>query len=245
MVHGYEMIAWDPQRQIFFSMPNHHGYYKKALPTVADFRRRNARLLNRNAASPWRFDPWNRSWHRLKTPTGSPKSGYGDVLMYIPSKQMLFFYHHKKVSYYDPLKNRWQFANPNGPVPPFGIDPTACHDAIRNRVYIGGGDYPVAKGSNALWIYEVQTESWADSRPAGSPGDNRYGTNVAVMTCDTRSDRVYLFRHAGKLKGVFVYDAKKRLEYRRHPVTQILAGPECRQRVLSPRSNGPYFSFGE
>ena len=209
MVHGYEMTAWDSARQIFFSMPNHHSYFAKALPGVAAFRAQNKMRLNRSAASPWMFDPWNRKWHRLKTSTASPGSGYGNVLMYIPSKQRLLFYRPKRMYFYDPDKNTWREASPGGPAPPFGIDPTACHDPKRDRMYIGGGAYPVARGPNALWIYEVGAHRWADPKPNGVPGSNHFGTNVAIMACDSRKDRVYLFRYRGKARGVYVYDAKR------------------------------------
>lgn len=209
MVHGYEMTAWDPVRQVFFSMPNHHVYFKKRLPSVAKFRQENTGRLNRTSASPWMFDPWNRRWHRLKTTTPSPKSGYGDVLMFVPSKNKLFFYRARRVSYYDLRNNSWQQVNTRGPHPPFGIDPTACHDPKRDRIYLGGGSYPVAKGPNALWVYDVKTDGWVDLKPTGSPAGNRFGTNAAVMTCDSRTDRVHLFRHRGKQRGLYVYDAKK------------------------------------
>ena len=209
MVHGYEMTAWDPVRQIFFSMPNHHSYFRKALPSVAKFREANAARPNRTSASPWMFDPWNRKWHRLRTATPSPKSGYGDVLMFVPSQQKLFFYRSRRAHYYDPKNNSWQEVNARGPLPPFGIDPTACHDPKRDRIYIGGGNYPVAKGPNGLWIFDVAAGRWIDPKPAGSPAGNHFGTNVAVMTCDPRTDRVYLFRHAGGERGLYIYEARK------------------------------------
>jgi len=105
IVHGYEMMAWDLDHQIFFSMPNHHSCFAKALPSVATFRAENKSCLNRSDASPWMFDPWNRKWHRLKTATASPKSGYGSVLMYIPFMQKLLFYRLKGIPFYDPDKN--------------------------------------------------------------------------------------------------------------------------------------------
>lgn len=209
MVHGYEMTAWDPVRQLFFSMPNHHVYFRKHLPSVAAFRRQNAQRLNTTAASPWIFDPWNRKWHRLKTATPSPAAGYGDVLMFVPSRNKLFFYRSGRVSFYDPQNNSWSQVSARGPLPPFGIDPTACHDPRRDRIYIGGGNYPIAKGDNALWIYDVKTDTWVDPKPAGSPAGNHYGTNVAVMTCDPRTDSVYLFRHKGGAPGLYIYDTKK------------------------------------
>lgn len=209
MVHGYEMTAWDSVRQLFFSMPNHHVYYGRALPSIAKFRRENSARLNRLSASPWMFDPWNRKWHRLKTTTPSPKSGYGDVLMFIPSQRKLFFYRLRRAFYYDPENNSWQPISTRGHAPPFGIDPTACHDRKRDRIYIGGGAYPVAKGENALWIFDVLSRGWINPRPKGSPGGNHYGTNVAVMTCDFLKDSVHLFRSRGKNRGLYIYDAGK------------------------------------
>ncbi|CAN0449597.1 unnamed protein product [Discosporangium mesarthrocarpum] len=209
MVHGYEMTAWDPVRQIFFSMPNHHSYAGKALPSVVKFRRENRGRLNATSASPWMFDPWNRKWHRLKTTTPSPKSTYGNVLMFVPSQRKLFFYRPHKAHYYDPQDNSWQQVGARGPVPPFGIDPTACHDPRRDRIYMGGGAYPAAKGENALWIFDVKSSRWVDPKPAGSPAGKHFGTNVAVMTCDPRTDSVYLFRRSGENRGLYIYDADK------------------------------------
>lgn len=209
MVHGYEMTAWDPVRQIFFSMPNHHPYFSRPLPSVAEFRRQNAGRLNTRFASPWMFDPWNRKWHRLRTSTPSPKSTYGNVLMFIPSEKKLFFYRPHQASYYDPQNNSWQLVSARGPLPPFGIDSTACHDPKRDRIYIGGGAYPVAKGDNGLWIFDVASRRWIDPKPAGSPAGNHYATNMAVMTCDPRTDSVYLFRRSGEHRGLYIYDAQK------------------------------------
>ena len=209
MAHGYEMTAWDSVRQLFFSMPVHHGYYARALPGVVAFRQQNASALNRNAASPWMFDPWNRRWHRLRTRMGSPSSSYGHVLMFIPSNRKLLFYRPKQVFYYDPAKNAWHEVATGGPPPPFGIDPTACHDPGRDRLYIGGGSYPVAQGDNAFWVFEIKTERWLNPAPSGSPGGNEYGSNFAMMSCDSRKDRVYLFRHGGPGRGVYIYDAAK------------------------------------
>lgn len=209
MVHGYEMTAWDPIHQIFHHMPVYHGYHSRPLPSVTAFRRQNIARLNRRAASPWMFDPWNRVWHRLKTSTPSPKSEVGDVLMFVPSQRKLFFYRLGKVSYYDPQENTWQQVTTQGPRPPFGIDATVCHDPKRDRIYLGGGAYPVAKGPNALWIFDVATNRWIDPKPSGSPAGNHYGTNLAVMTCDPRTDSVYLFRRSAGKRGLHIYDAKK------------------------------------
>ena len=228
MVHGYQMTAWDPRRQIFFAMPNHHSYFAKALPSVARFRADNRNRLNERRASPWMFDPWNLRWHRLKTPGPSPRTGYGNVLEYLPNADRLFQFDARRVAYYLPDKNTWVYPSVTGPRPPFGIDPTACHDPVRDRIYIGGGNYPIAPGPNALWVFDVKKNRWIDPAPAGSPGSNRFSTNIAVMTCEPRSGRVVLFRHAGGPRGVYVYDAGGAAE----DVRAKIGG----QRILSSRS---------
>lgn len=209
MVHGYQMTAWDPRRQLFFAMHNHHSYVANALPSVAGFRAQNRDRLNERSASPWMFDPWNRRWHRLRTADPSPRSSYGHVLAYVPAGDRLFHYDAKRVGFYLADSNRWVYPAVTGSRPPFGIDPTACHDPVRDRMYIGGGSYPVAPGPNALWIFDLKNNRWIDPAPTGSPGGNIYNTNVAVMTCETRNDRVLVFRHNAGRRGVYVFDADR------------------------------------
>lgn len=205
MVHGYEMTAWDPDRQLFFSMPNTHTYYRNVLPGVAGFRKENQQRLNRNRVSPWMFDPWHRKWDRVRTLTASPRSSLGHALMYIPSKRAHLFYDTKQIHFYDPDALKWTRTSPTGPRPPFGIDAAACHDPRRDRVYIGGGAYPVAPGPNALWYYDVGANRWVDPRPGGDPGGKSYSNNVSIMLCDTNTDRIYLFRHRGNSRGLYIY----------------------------------------
>ena len=59
----------------------------------------------------------------------------------------------QEVSFYDTTTDKWRNVNPKGPEPPWGIDATSCYDPKRDRIYIGGGSYPVTPvGSNAFWI---------------------------------------------------------------------------------------------
>ena len=139
----------------------------------------------------------------------SPTSQVGDVVIYLPTRREVFHYSYGRIAFYDPAANSWRTVVPKGPKPAFGIDATACYDARRDRIYIGGGQYPVAGGSNALWIFDARTERWIDPKPAGSPGGNSYGTNVAVMNCDAKADRVVLIRHRGASRGVHVYDPER------------------------------------
>ncbi len=206
MVHGYEMSSWDPHLQLLHVMEADHAYLKNKVPGLAKFRRDVDARSGRRSASPWMFDPWNRRWHRVRTPMRSPRSGVGYVVIYLPDTREIFHYSNRRVGFYDPSANRWRVARPGGPAPMFGIDPTACYDARRDRIYIGGGKYPVAESSNALWIFDAKAERWIDPRPAGSPGGNSYGTNVAIMNCDSSADRVVLIRHRESSRGVHVYD---------------------------------------
>jgi hypothetical protein len=209
MVHGYEMVTWDPHRQILYAMEAPHVYLNSKVPGLADLRREVEARSGRRAASPWMFDTWNRRWHRVRTPMRSPKPQVGDVVVYLPNKREVFHYSNRRVGFYDPSANGWRVVRPGGSPPGFGIDATACYDGRRDRIYIGGGKYPEAKGSNALWIFDIRTERWIDPNPAGSPGGVSYGTNVAIMNCDAKADRVVLIRHAGESRGVHVYDPER------------------------------------
>ena len=115
--------------------------------------------------------------------------------------------------YYHPTGNDWSEAKAHGTPPPFGIDLTCCYDSRRDRIYLGGGSYPVAKGDNALWIWDVKTSSWMDPKPNGKPcnGSNSYATNIVAMHYDLASDTVLVFRHTGSVQecGVFAYDVER------------------------------------
>ncbi len=47
---------------------------------------------------------------------------------------------------------------PKGPPPPFGLDASACLDTRRNRVYLGGGYFPVVR-FNVVWRTDFETVS--------------------------------------------------------------------------------------
>ncbi len=210
MVHGYEMVTYDTHRRRFMSMPC-PGAYWKAIKGRKAFLAANAGKLNRGRASPWMYDTVAGRWDRLKTRSASPRSGFGDVLIYLPPHRKAFFHRRgRPPSFYDPAGNDWTTVKAKGPPPPFGIDATACYDAKRDRIYMGGGSYPVAKGDNALWVYDLKTNAWVDPKPKGKPcgGSNSYATNIATMHYDAAADAVVLVRHKGTPaeRGVYVYD---------------------------------------
>jgi len=205
-VHGYEMLAFDTDRNKFAWMPCPGGY-----DNVLDARRQSwgsGRGYRPSRCSPWMYDVATGKFELRKTPAGSPGSGFGDTLIYVPSLRKFWFKQGGQpdpdVWYYDPAANTWTGVRATGPKPPFGIDSTACLDATRNRIYIGGGSYPVASGPNAFWIYDLATNAWIDPQPQGSPG-NSYATAYAFMNYDSVNDVVVLVKHSSAPKGVFIY----------------------------------------
>ncbi len=209
-VHGYSMNTYDTERKRFLSMPNLHEYWSRALP-----QRKKWLKAAPADASPWMFETTTGKWNRLRTATTAPRSGYGDTLIYLPSRKQAFFAHRsQEVWFYDTEKNTWKQAKPEGPAPPFGIDATSCYDPKRQRIYIGGGSYPTAPESgHAFWVYDLKLNRWVDPKPKGKPckGSNSYATLNALMTYDPVSDRVLLVYHSYHYStedrlGVYVYD---------------------------------------
>jgi hypothetical protein len=212
MGHGYEMTAYDTAGRRFLSMPNPTGFEKKALPQ----RQRWYRPPPRDA-SPWFFETATGRWNRLRAGTPGPDSSHGDLLVYLPERKQAFFAHRsREVWLYDLARNKWHQVTTKGPPPPFGIDATACYDSRRQRIYLGGGSYPVApSGRNAFWIFDVKTSTWIDPAPRGAPckSSNSYPTKNALMLYDTVNDVVLLVVHSffdtdRKSVGVYIYDPK-------------------------------------
>jgi hypothetical protein len=206
-VHGYEMLAFDTDRRKFCWMSCPGGY-----DTVLDPRRNlwgTGHGYRPSNCSPWMYDVASGKFQLQKTAPGAPGGGFGDTLVYIPSLKKFWF---KKGGqpdpdawFYDPAANTWTGITAPGPKPPFGIDSTCCLDTKRNRIYIGGGSYPVASGSNAFWIFDLNTNTWIDPQPSGSPG-NSYATAYAFMNYDSVDDVVILVKHTAK--ELHIYDPK-------------------------------------
>jgi hypothetical protein len=214
MAHGYEGTTYDSHLRRFMFMPCSGGYWEKAMG-----QRRLAWLGKKSneaakGCGPWLYDTSTGKWDRHPTGSPSPAGGFGDVLVYVPTLKRTFLRHRSEVWWYDAAKNQWTKASAKGPPPPFGIDPTACYDTKRDRIYVGGGSYPVAEGPNALWIYDVRSDTWIDPKPKGTccGGSNSYNSNIATMTNDQASDVVVLNRHKGEAgagqTGLWIYDPK-------------------------------------
>lgn len=203
--HAYQMTSWVPESKSFAFMEARHNFYQNALPTIGAFMKANKDLLNEHHASPWFYDTTADTWRRYRTKTESPDPYLGATLTYIPTLKGLLYIDEDRVWFYDPAQNSWKFLNPSGPKPPFGIDATSCYNSKRDRIYIGGGDYPRAKGPNAFWIYDIRKNTWIDPKPKGSPGSNRYGTHYNMMQYDSASDTVLLFRYGDDGRGIYAY----------------------------------------
>jgi hypothetical protein len=173
--------------------------------------------------SPWMYDVATGRFelHKVKGPF--PGGGMAHVLVYLPSLKKSFYYRggQKDAWLYDAARNAWSKLTPRGPPPPFGIDANACLDLKRNRIYLGGGYYPLAAGPSAFWCYDVAANAWIDLQPKGKPcmGCKRYGPNHALMHYDSANDVVVLFYHrlpqampdgdfnpGVKALGIYVYD---------------------------------------
>jgi hypothetical protein len=208
--HGYELNAYDPEAKRFVSMPCGDPYWEGAMP-----QRKGWLKPEPKDASPWFYELSSGRWDRVRTGTRGPESSFGDLLFYVPTKKQYFFAHRSSdVWFYDPKAKRWKSVAPAGPKPPFGIDPTCCYDAKRDRIYLGGGGYPTApEGTNAFWIYDLKSDAWIDPKPKGAPckGSTGYSTVNAVMLYDTANDVVLLVYHSfnyskAERLGVYVYD---------------------------------------
>lgn len=225
MVHGYEMVTYDTDRRKFMFMPCPGSYW---LASIGERRKEGGGCYPNwpfipTQCSPWMYDVAAGKFEISKTKGACPGSGFADVLVYVPSIKKSFCWRGgaKDAWFYDPQTNAWTNVAPKGPPPPFGIDANACLDTKRERIYIGGGYYPVSAGPHAFWCYDIKTNAWVDLEPKGKPcgGCNRYGPNKAAMNYDSASDAVVLFYHllpvaetdgpinpGPEALGIYVYD---------------------------------------
>ncbi len=188
----------DPQRKQFSFVPCEVDYWKKGLSRRLKWLEGRKDLQIEGSPSPFFYDVGSARWQRRQTAGPGPYTSFGNVWEYIPSKKKYFLRdNHHEIWWYDPAENTWEKKSPTGPPPPFGIDPTACYDPGRERMYIGGGSYPVSDGDHALWIYDLAKDAWLDPHPAGKPcgGSNSYNTNNSTMTYDSQNDVVILCRY--------------------------------------------------
>ncbi len=224
MSHAYSQVTYDTDRKRFVFMPCPGPDWMLAL---AERRKSWGGYVNwphtPSHCSPWMFNVSTGKFEIHKVEGAYPGAGKADVLVYLPTIKKSFYYQGgtKDAWLYEAKANVWSRLSPQGPPPPFGIDANACLDVKRNRIYIGGGYYPVAVGPSAFWCYDVASNTWIDLQPKGTPcgGCNRYGPNHALMHYDSANDAVVLFYHrlpqsstdgsvnpGDKALGVYIYD---------------------------------------
>ena len=220
MVHGYEMLAWDGDREQFLSMTCSGGYYDSAIPEYRYIHTHYSDLLN-NRVSPWIFDMNTRQWDRHPAPTTDDRyvsSPMGAVMHYLPDQQKTFFWNHMSAPsdvnnwFYDNVNQEWNILEAGGTPPPFGIDGSSAYDPVRKRIYMGGGAYPsVEIGENPMWIYDTEANTWTDPQPTGDSVGTSFSTNNNILHYDTVNDVLILFRHGAcdeevNRCGIFIYD---------------------------------------
>jgi hypothetical protein len=226
--HGYEMVSYDVDRQRFLFMPGASQDWQAASPFG---KRRLAWGVKGQgvprSSSPWQYDVRSGRWGLLKVNGPAPVNTLANVSAYVPSSKTLFYWYpneNNEVWFYDPATNAWSRVKAKGPPPPFGIEASACLDVKRERVYLGGGYYPVSKGPHAFWCFDLRTNTWIDLQPKGKPckGCNRFGPNHAIMNYDVANDVVLLIFHRWQMvppdgdvqpgqesRGVYVYDPRE------------------------------------
>lgn len=201
-VHAYDLLTWDGDLRRLLIMGTHEYHF--APKTLKALMPDGGKVP---ASSPWSYDPASGRWDVQAMDGPSAEKAEG-TLLYVPGMKKTFYRSGKgkDLWFHDGAKNAWAKVTPQGPTPPFGIDPTACYDPKRERIYIGGGSYPsVEEGKNALWIYDLKADAWIDPQPKGTPLSH-FATTYATMRYDPIADVVLVTAHSEKKKGIHVYD---------------------------------------
>ncbi|MHC4915334.1 MAG: hypothetical protein ACYTGB_07560 [Planctomycetota bacterium] len=221
--HGYCAMTYDTDRKLFLTQPTFQHYWRiegrleYLLANREEFfgqagGKVKGTMMERGAsASPWIYDTAEGHWERFRTKGKQPGWGSGCTLVYVPTVKKAFGYMNKNkhIAWYDPAARDWTPIEKRGKLPPWNIDPNSCYDSRRDRIYLGGGLYPVIeKGQSALWGFDVKTETFSRLEPKGAPASTNYSTNRAIMNYDSVNDVVVLL-HArarkGEVPGVYVY----------------------------------------
>jgi len=199
-VHGYLNMTYDTDARKLMFLPCGSPYSRSrlgarltSLPAGMD--RKRIRMC------PWFYDTragrFERKYVEGVFPDGTNMEA---TVEYVSSKKQFFWMHVRTVWFYNPAGSVWVKSANKGAPPPFGIDPVACLDTKRDRVYLHKGD--------AFCVYDIKTETWLDLQPTGTlPKGTGVGGVAETMTYDSASDVVILndYRQCPR-KGIFVYD---------------------------------------
>ncbi len=152
--------------------------------------------------APWFYDVATGKFERTVASNTTPISAGGfPQFHYLPSKKQFFALGSDTVAIYDPAKNLWSDAKPEGPSPK-GYDACGCYDSKRGRFYRNDGD---ASKDEGLLAYDIESNAWSHLKPTGTapPPAN---TNAAFYEYDARLDIVVAIHFKGMSPGIFVYD---------------------------------------
>ena len=143
----------------------------------------------------WAFDIMAQTWTEMKppeapSPRGSPAMAYDSE-----SDRIILFggtrtrnSTSRDTWAYDYNTNTWTKMKAQGPAKSLG--PAMAYDAESDRVILFGGfDFDSYKMYQDTWVYDFNTDSWAEMKPEASPP----GQAFHAMTYDTDSDRILLF----------------------------------------------------
>lgn len=154
--------------------------------------------------SPWSYDVAAGRFERPLADNSTPINAGGfPQFHYLPSRKQFFAVGSETVAIFDPVKQQWSDAKPQGPSPK-GYDACGCYDSRRERFYRHDGDDSKGEG---LMAYDIVGNSWSHLKPTGKapPAAN---TNAAFYEYDARLDVVVAIHFKGTTPGIYVYNPK-------------------------------------
>ncbi len=232
-VHAYMQITYDTDRKCF--MRNTCGSYLKdkikgRKEAVKEYKEWKEAQKEEKVDSgdekekkpkmvwgPWIYNTVEHRWERYRGPKPYrlKVGGFGSTLVYVPSVKKAFAFRKRSYTFawYNPDTKQYEAIKRKGKTPPWDMDSNSCYDSKRDRIYMGGGIYPVIKkGKSALYAFDVQSESFMHLEPKDDPGLQNYSSNNAMFFYDSVNDAAVLFLHKHKekykeddLAGIFAY----------------------------------------
>jgi len=145
----------------------------------------------------WAYDAASNSWFDLAPPGARPSARMSHAMAYDPvTRQMILFGGIDDIDTYfgdtwayDFATNSWLNLNPAGQVPAGRYGHTLVYDADSGRVLLFGGWGNDGSFSDT-WVYDPQSNTWAELAPGNAGPANRAGQSMAY---DAVRGRTILF----------------------------------------------------
>jgi hypothetical protein len=210
IVHGYNSIAYSPDRKEFITWHG-VGYAHKKVRAMWDrlLPAREAKKAYHNRQHPYLYEVATGRWRRDRTSGKGPGSFriYGATCVWLPTKKVFALYLvGNDLFFYDVPKKAWAHVKPKGAGPGGGYEGVSCFDTKRNRLYVFNN-----RGAK-FGIYDVETNAWLRSKDPYNPGvdtGRSYHTTKSIANYDQANDVVVLFHNGKTQKGAFVYDPRR------------------------------------